>query len=1032
MQDSSSFNSGAFLGMFSEIRFDNPWFFLLLLLIPLVIELGRKSLSVMTRSRGAAAILLRVFILLLLIAALAETQTLQRHDRMTVIYLLDQSQSIPSDQRQAMVEYVVREVSAHRREEQGDRVGVIVFGDQPAIEFPPTDAPLPPLKRLAALALVETDETNLAGAMQLAQASLQSDSAGRIVIVSDGNQTIGDALPIARSLAASGVGIDVAPIFASPSSAEVIVEKLTTPETARVGQTFQASVVLTNETPEDGQARTAHGKLSLIRKAGVNEVVLAEQDIELPPGKKVFAFENVLNEANFYTYRVRFTPRDQQDDLLTQNNEATSFVNAHGKGRILLIEDWERAGQFDHLIQRMKAHELEVDVQPSNQLFTSMADLQPYDAVILADVPRASGSSGEEITSFSDRQIELLVRNTQQLGCGLLILGGPSSFGAGGWANTKLEEASPVRFTIRDAKVVPVGALMLVLDKSGSMQGEKMQMTQGAALAAIRAMGAADFAGVIGFDSQAQRIVPIRKVDNPGMFVAQVRKLSASGGTNMTPGVALGFRDLQNVDAGVKHMIVLSDGQTEPGNVAQIASDMKKMGMTVSAVAVGSDADQKLMATVARNGGGKFYAVNNPKAIPRIFMREARRVAQPLVKEAPGMSPALYSSHEILQGVDGMPTFDGFVMTTIKDSPLVEVGLVAPIPEKHPENATLLASWQYGLGRTVVFTSDAGARWTNRWTEWEGYDKFFMQMLRYAMRPAGDQADFAVATEEANGKVKVIVTALDTAKEDTNFLTVVGAAVTPGMAAENFSLTQTAPGRYEGSFPARDSGSYFVSIATGPGKPVLRTGVNISYSAEFLRRPTNLHLLEQIAGNVPKGGEPGAVINNATSDASVDARVDTFRRGLSAATSLQQAWPWVLVLAAAAFVGDVAFRRITIGWEWLIAVRRWLGLKLQGDESKDDDRLERLRATKQRASASYQASARFESPELAEPEAKSRVAPSLHEEDSQTLTEEETQLSGGESEGEDYVTRLLKAKRQAREAASETSEHSPDDDDFFS
>ncbi|MCC9605058.1 VWA domain-containing protein [Blastopirellula sp. JC732] len=1017
--------------MFSEIRFDSPWYFLLLLLIPVVIQLGRKSLSVMTRSRGAAAILVRAFILLLLIAALAETQTLQRHDRMTVIYLLDQSQSIPSGQRQAMVEYVVREVEAHRREEQGDRVGVIVFGDQPAIEFPPTDAPLPPLKRLSSLTTVETDETNLAGALQLAQASLQSDSSGRIVVVSDGNETIGDALPIARSLAASGVGIDVAPVFAPPSSAEVIVEKLTTPETARVGQAFQASVVLTNETPEGGEARVARGKLSLIRKAGASEVVMAEQEVELPPGKKVFSFENMLDEANFYSYQVRFTPQDKQDDLLTQNNEATSFVNAHGKGRILLIEDWERTGQFDHLVERLKKHELEVDVQPSNQLFTSLAELQPYDAVILADVPRASGATGEEITSFSDRQVELLVRNTQQLGCGLLILGGPSSFGAGGWANTKLEEASPVRFTIRDAKVVPVGALMLVLDKSGSMQGEKMQMTQGAALAAIRAMGGTDFAGVIGFDSQAQRIVPIRQVDNPGIFAAQVRKLSASGGTNMTPGVALGFRDLQNVEAGVKHMIVLSDGQTEPGNVTQIASDMRKMGMTVSTVAVGGDADHKLMSTIARNGGGKFYAVNNPKAIPRIFMREARRVAQPLVKEVPGMSPGLYSSHEILQGVDGLPTFDGFVMTTVKDSPLVEVGLIAPVPKEHPENATLLASWQYGLGRTVVFTSDAGARWTNRWTEWDGYDKFFLQMVRYAMRPTGDQSDFAVATEEADGKVRVIVSALDPAKEGVNFLNVVGAAVTPEMESENFSLTQTAPGRYEGTFPARESGSYFLSLATGPGRPILRTGVNISYSAEYLRRPTNLHLLEQLAGNVPKGGEAGKVIDDATTAQNAQSMVDTFRRGLPAAISLRQAWPWVLVLAATAFVGDVAFRRITIGWEWLIALRRWIGLKLKGDDKEDDDRLERLRATKRRTAEGYQASARFEAPQPVETKETSGAA-TTEQADAVRLAGGDNSLSGGQAGDEDYVSRLLKAKRQARQESEASGDRpSADDDDFF-
>src|SRR5581483_2441420 len=154
-----------------------------------------------------------------------------------------------------------------------------------------------------------------------------------------------------------------------------------------------------------------------------------------------------------------------------------------------------------------------------------------------------------------------------------------------------------------------------------------------------------------------------------------------------------------------------------------------------------------LLKEIAQKTGGKYYEVNNPQTLPKIFQKEARRVARPLVYENDqGFRPKIKYPHEIVSGIDAnLPPLTGYVMTTVKNNPLVEVSIVSPVPDVE-ENTTILACWTYGLGKSVAFTSDAGIRWASNWTQWANYDKLFTQMIRWSMRPAGDEGKFTVAT----------------------------------------------------------------------------------------------------------------------------------------------------------------------------------------------------------------------------------------------------------------------------------------------
>ncbi|MBI1246961.1 VWA domain-containing protein [bacterium] len=1011
-----------------DVAFNKPLYLLLLVGLPLLWVFSFRSISGLGRIRRFFALGLRSLVYVLLVFCLAEMQLQYSSDRVTVVYVLDQSESIPRDKRAAMVQYVVKDVVEHRNASRGDRAGVVVFGREAAIEVPPYEDSLPIQQgRLEAMMKVRSDASNLEGALKLAQASFTEDSAKRIVIVTDGNETLGDAQAVARQLAENGIGIDVVPVELS-SRAEIAVEKISLPSDIRKGQPVQVNVVLNNMTePTEKDDGKVAGKVIVVRKHGSREDVLVEQPMEIEPGKKVLTFEHTIDQSDFYTYEARFVPDDKLDDSMVQNNVATAFAHVRGEGSVLLIEDWENPGEFDYLIERLKANNIEVEKMPSNGLFTSLAELQRFDCVILGDVPRASGGGAGDVSSFSDQQIEMLVRNTQQMGCGLLMIGGPRSFGAGGWSNTDLEKAMPVDFNIKDAKVVPVGALVMMMHASELAQGNYWQKV--VAREALKALGPQDYCGLIHWSGNDQwmwggGLIPVGP--NRNQMLARLNRMTPGDMPQFDPAMKMslaGFNAIQarGANVAIKHMIVISDGDPSPPNPATVKAYITA-GIKISTVAIGTHgpAGSTPLRNLATQTGGKYYAVTDPKALPRIYQREARRIAQPLIKDHPGMIPITYP-HEVLEGIEGFPSFDGYVMTTVKENALVDTGMVAPVPAEHPDNATLLATWTYGVGRTGVLTTDAGKRWANKWTAWEGYDKFFTQLVRYTMRPTDNQGNFTVASEVKDGMVRVVVTATNEDDEYVNFLKLSGTAVDPEMESKDFQLRQVSSGRYVGEFPADKSGSYFLSILPGPGEAPIRTGANVPYSAEFRQQRLNSALVEALAALKPKGGEAGQVIDGNFAIGRVEEllKVDTFRQDLPKAISSQHIWPFLLVLCGLVFFEDVFVRRVTIGTEWIGHSYQWVHARIFGAAEKEDeeDRMERLRMIKQRATADYdeqKASTRFEVG-LDQPAAPSAVEEELSAKTPSSSPSTKPKKMDQSSEEEDsYTSRLLKAKKQAR------------------
>lgn len=1024
-----------------KLTFGEPVYLLLLLvLIPALWLLSFRSLAGLGRGRRFAALVFRSLVLTAIVAALAEVQPERTSERVTVMFLLDQSESIPQTKRQLMLDYVVQEVAKHRNDERGDQAGVIIFGWDALVEIPPFADDLPAVGELESARELRRDGTNLAAALKLAQASFPEDSAKRIVVVTDGNENIGNARAIAPILAEQGIGVDVVPIQLGERG-EVAVEKVVLPSNVRRGQTLRTNIVLHNfgESP-------VSGKVALSRKLGTQETLLEEFDVTLKPGKNVFTVdEPEVSSAGAFTYDATFTPATAADDRLIENNTASGFTFVRGRGRVLLIEDWEHPGDFDYLVNRLRANELEVEVMGTDQLFTSLAELQSYDAVILANVPRSSGESANAVTSFSDEQIAMLVQNTEHMGCGLVMLGGANSFGAGGWANTELEKAMPVDFTIQNARIQAVGALVMMMHASEMAQGNYWQKVIG--IEALKALGPMDYCGVIHWDDRLGRedwlwarprgLAQVGGGATRRTMLSQLTRMSPGDMPDFDPAMRMALAGLKGVNAAIKHVIIISDGDPSEPTPATIAA-YQQANIQISTVAVGTHGPpgSTPLQDIATQTGGKYYVVTNPKSLPRIYQREVRRVSRPLVYEPEGgVSPQVVYDHEV-HGLAGepLPPISGFVLTTVKKNPLVEVTIRSPRPTGE-ENSTIQAAWTYGLGRTVVFTSDAGARWTNSWTDWEHYDKFFTQMVRWAMRPTDDTDKFAIATDYRDGRVRVVVTALDRDDQFLNLDELTGFVIGPDTELP-LKLQQVAPGRYVGEFAADQAGNFFLTVQTGTeelevdgrrqqrARPPLITGISVPYSSEYRDRETNLALLKMLAETKPRGGDRGQVLGEDLNRESLEelTSADTFRQSLEKAVSSQDIWPLILLIAACVFFADVFIRRVTVDFTWVPVTWRALTKRLGWDEDEvpAEEHLERLRDRKAAVAGQIderRSAVQFE-PET--PPSEGDVDKLLRPEETRSTSPRSAakpEIAPGaepEKEEESYTARLLKAKRQAR------------------
>jgi hypothetical protein len=538
------------------------------------------------------------------------------------------------------------------------------------------------------------------------------------------------------------------------------------------------------------------------------------------------------------------------------------------------------------------------------------------------------------------------------------MIGGPDSFGAGGWTGTELEKAMPVDFQIKSTKVVPVGALVLMMHAGEMPQANYWQKR--IAFESIKLLGDRDYCGLIQWHGTDQwlweqpvggllRVGPARQ-----MMPAQVDQMVVGDMPAFDPALKMAATAFAGVPkASVKHMIVISDGDPVQPTEGAIR-DLIQQDVKVTAVAVGSHGrlGSQMMQNLAKQTGGKYYEVKSANALPKIYQREARRVARSLVYEPPlPVQPTIVSQHEIVQGLPSpLPPIRGFLLTSVKQNPLVEVILQSPQPVSK-NNATLLAAWTYGAGKAAALTTDSGQRWARSWSDWDNYDKFFSQLVRWSMRPIGDSENYSVSTHIQDGQTQIIVTALDENDDFLNDQLISATVIAPDMSTSTVSITQTAPGRYVGNFPSQATGSYLILVNLDGGRTALRTGVNVGYSIEYLDHETNMALLTSLAGLVAKHGRVGVLMEPGLDPNHIKELLqeNPFRRDLPPVVTDQSIWPLMVMLGSCVFLADVFVRRVQMNLLWLLPMRYRLRSTRLGREQlvPEAKTISRLRSRKE-------------------------------------------------------------------------------------
>lgn len=949
-----------------SITVGSPWWLVLLpLILPPLVLVSMKSLAGLGAARKTIAILLRATVITLIVLALAEVQAVRRSDRLTTLYLLDATQSVPHELQEPALSYIT-ESSKKRRKD--DLAGLIVFGKTPMVETPPAPSEL---NMMLENSQIDPEYTDLSAAIKLALATFPDDTARRLVVLCDGNENRGRAIEQALAAKNLGVQIDVVPIEYNYDR-EVLVEKVAIPPDVKKGETVNINVVIRASEPTTGTLQIFQKADNYRAPAPGNE---KPQPVQLQRGINVFNLKQLITEPNFYTFSATFVPDKDSGDRRAINNTAEGFTHARGTAHVLLIEG--TAGEHVELVRALREKKLEVTtlVAPridgsgavgGDPLPTDLAQLQPYDSVILGNVPKEA---------FTEAQQQMLESNVHDMGAGLVMLGGRDSFGAGGWMNTPVEKALPVDMQIKALKVQGLGAMVLVMHASEIAEGNYWQKV--VAKAAIQSLSSFDYAGMLHWEGQEAWLFTLRPIGTgrPSMLRA-IDRMTPGDMPDFDPSLLMAMKGLRNVkDAMTRHIVIISDGDPTPPTpsvINQLVAN-KITVTTVLTAAHGNDLGAfSIMKNLANRTKGRFYNVTNPKALPRIYQQEARSISRPLIfeQETPWAATVNYLSEPVIGLPNNVPPITGLVLTSVKENELVEVPMTSPLPKG--QTNPLLAHWTYGLGRSVAFTSDAGRRWAKQWPDWSSYAAFWSQVIRWSMRPV-DRGNLTLSVRREEGRIRVVVDALDKDNNFLNFLQVQGNVVSPDLKRSTIELVQTAPGKYEGVVEnAEASGNYFVNLGyRGPDslQGVISSGVSVPYSDEYRELRSNPALLETIASLTD--GEVSTFKNRP--DGGFDlartlSGVDHFRREpkLVIPKSYRNLWPDLLWLAAILFLGDVAVRRIAPDFDRIRKALNDQWKKIRGqDVAPAVEYMEKLKSRKAEVDEQLdrsRAATRFEAP----------------------------------------------------------------------
>ncbi len=859
--------------MVPRMDWESPY--LLLLAIPAVLALlwiEQKSSHPMPSARKRMLLVVRALLVMMALVALAGPARVVQSGKRSLVMVLDLSQSLGADGAKSVV---ARAVAIQAQLPRDVECSFVTLGDEPAV--------LPPEMKLESSApLIAWQEkhgrdSDYGKAVGFAAALFPAGTSRHILLIGDGHETRGSLLESAKDAAAAGIRLHAAPV-SGPKKPDIRVRELA-PSRSRLHEGASLKLRVVVESTVDGS-----GTLKLFE----NGVEVDKRPITAKSGVvHEETFTRTPSVRNIYKYRAVI--EGFPNDTISANNDALTLVDVRGRLRLLCLEGNPAEGQY--LMQAMEKEGVQIELRQPGSLPSTLEEFAGYDGIIISDVPAFQ---------LGDKAMTAMRDYVDKLGGGLIMLGGSNSFGVGGYYRTPIEDVLPVRLKSPDEEEKQSSALALVIDRSGSMAGEKLEMAKSASIATAEVLGKSDFIGVYAFDSEAHVVTQMARISSVAQIAAAISTVAPGGGTNLQPAFAQAREALQRVKAKVKHMIILTDGQTSGSGYEVMAGQCRNEGITISTVAIGQGSHVGLLQAIAGAGGGQSYTTTDAASITRIFTQDTLMHTGRMIREEP-FEPKMVEKHPILAGWDKFdsPMLLGYVKTLRKAT--AQVPLVTDLGDP------LLAHWRFGLGKATAFTSDAKSRWASLWiSRWDGFGRFWSQVLRETARPPqGQNMDLSCEMRGPEARISVDLledagTRQNNARVDAEvFFVAADALGAPLKPVSKAALSQTGPGIYEGSFRPDEPGVYLVRAQSGA--EMVSAGLVHNPSSEASLGTVNEPLLKEAARI--SGGT--FMTENKLPDLTT-----------TKATQYVELWPVVLVALLLLFLADIAIRR----WEHVTGI----------------------------------------------------------------------------------------------------------------
>jgi len=840
------------------VTFANPWWLVALLPgLALIWLIARRGGRTVPRRQHRWAVVIRLVAVAALVLAAAQPILTRAVDQRSVLFLLDRSASISSAAAADQEAFLAAALAAARGDE---RTAIGVFGRNTQLDSTfRIDRQPGPIRTNP-----DDSATDLASALDAIAALMPSEGSRRVVLLTDLVPTTGDARAAARRLAEAGIALDIVELDAS-RSADALVESVQLPAVVREGDSVDATVVIRSNQV---------GSATLIVESGGEEQLI---QVDLVSGRNEITVELAGTGSGFLSVAATV---EAGFDTRAENNQAEGITRILGPAKVAVVEGVD--GEADALSRALIAGGIDVEERRS---IPTAAELLNYDAVILVNFDRPDTDDAEALAAF-----------VEELGRGLVVIGGDRSFGLGDYHQTPLEAVLPVSSNPDDLVRRQPVAEVLVIDTSGSMGAchcdmgsavntgvVKTDIARAGAELAIEALSASDRVGVLTFTSGTDWVIPLQERSGITDAADALSGITANGDTEISNALEVALAELAGAPEQLRHIVLFTDGwDPSDANLLPIAREIADAGVTLSVLGTGEGPGTTL-ERMAELGGGRYYAGEDLEAIPEIFVQETLTVARNLATEGT-FFPVLSAPSPVTAELVESPPLLGYVLTKAKGtaSVLMEIGQADP----------LLATWQRGLGRATAWTSDATARWLTQWVDWEGYSDFWGNVVRDVL-PAG--RDNPPVTFVEDGQLQIRYSAVGADLDSTATARVRG----PDGQLSVVPLTRTSESEFSGSAPLGPAGAYWVAVTqqNPDGSQVTSgSGAVSAYEEEFAFREPDPTLGNDLTSLT--GGRLNPDIASIFDPAPEQGRAEI------------SIWPWLAAMALALFLVDVAMRRL--------------------------------------------------------------------------------------------------------------------------